>query len=263
MKQSETKTIKRSQISLNPYNPKNHTAEQVNMQKKNLRKVGFLGGIVWNELSTNLIDGHRRVQALDEINKYDGTPETDYEIKVEAVSFDDKTEKEQMSYMAIGNSKADFNLIAEYIDDIDYHYIGISEEEYKQIEMLKAIDDTEMDAFESIETMEDEFAPKAKKEESVTPKEYAPVTELPRLEVTNDEYVKAHAEKEKMSKDDVKAAKEHCKDVNTKYMDDTERYVILNFASMEEKQIFCDAIGMECKDNMIIEGADLINIMDL
>lgn len=260
MKQSETKTIKRSQISLNPYNPKNHTAEQVSMQKKNLRKVGFLGGIVWNEASANLIDGHRRVQALDEINKYDGTPETDYEIKVEAVSFDDKTEKEQMSYMALGNSKADFNLIAEYIDDIDYRNIGISEEEYKQIEMLKTIDDTEMDDFVSIETMEEEFAPKAKEPQT---KEYTPVTELPRMEATTEEYVKAHAEKEKMSKEDVKAAKEHCRDVNTKYMDDTERFVILNFASMEEKQIFCDAIGMECRDNMIIEGADLINIMDL
>ncbi len=263
MKQSETKTIKRSQISLNPYNPKNHTSEQVSMQKKNLRKVGYLGGIVWNEASSNLIDGHRRVQAMDEINKYDGTPETDYEIKVEAVSFDEKTEKEQMSYMALGNSKADFNLIAEYIDDIDYRNIGISEEEYKQIEMLKAIDDTEMDEFESIETIEEEFAPKAKDEPQEEPKGYVPMTELPRIEATNEEFVKAHAEKEKMSKEDVKAAKEHCRDVNSKYMDDTERYIIINFASMEEKQIFCEAVGVECKDNMIIQGADLINIMDL
>lgn len=261
MKQSETKTIKRSQISLNPYNPKNHTSEQVSMQKKNLRKVGYLGGIVWNEASANLIDGHRRVQAMDEINKYDGTPETDYEIKVEVVSFDERTEKEQMSYMALGNSKADFNLIAEYIDDIDYRNIGISEEEYKQIEMLKAIDDTEMDDFEPMETMEEEFAPKTKEESGQ--KEYVPMTELPRLEATNEEFVKAHAEKEKMSKEDVKAAKEHCKDVNTKYMDNAERYVIINFSSMEEKQIFCEAVGMECKDNMIISGSDIINIMDL
>ena len=104
MKQSETRTIKRSQINLNPQNIKNHTEEQVKLQKKNLKKVGYLGGVVWNEESHNLIDGHRRLQALDSINRYDGTPETDYDIKVECVSFDRKTELEQMAYMAVGNS---------------------------------------------------------------------------------------------------------------------------------------------------------------
>ena len=43
------------------------------------------------------VSGHKRVQTLDIINNYDGTPETDYEIKVEAVELDDKTEREQIS----------------------------------------------------------------------------------------------------------------------------------------------------------------------
>ena len=65
MKQSEIKIINRSQINLNPINPKRHTDEQIKQQKKNLKKVGFLGGIVWNKNTGNLVDGHRRIQALD------------------------------------------------------------------------------------------------------------------------------------------------------------------------------------------------------
>lgn len=50
--------------------------------QKNFKTVGYLGGIVWNQLSSYLVSGHKRVQTLDIINNYDGTPETDYEIKV-------------------------------------------------------------------------------------------------------------------------------------------------------------------------------------
>lgn len=78
LKQSETRVIKRFQINLNPINPKRHSDEKVKLQKKNLQKVGFLGGIVWNEKSGNLIDGHRRIKAMDLYYKYDGTrPHTD------------------------------------------------------------------------------------------------------------------------------------------------------------------------------------------
>ena len=125
LKQSETRVIKRSQINLNPINPKRHSDEKVKLQKKNLQKVGFLGGIVWNEKSGNLIDGHRRIKAMDLHYKYDGTPSTDYDVKVEVVNLDDKTEKEQLTYMAVGNTKPDIDLIAGYISDIDYTDVGL------------------------------------------------------------------------------------------------------------------------------------------
>lgn len=131
MKTSETKIIKRSQINLNPCNPKRHTEESIKIQKMNLQKVGFLGGIVWNSQSGNLIDGHRRIYALDLINKYNG--ENDYEVKVEVVSLDDKTEKEQLTYMAVGNTKADIDLIADYANDIDLSKVGLSESDIKDI----------------------------------------------------------------------------------------------------------------------------------
>ena len=109
LKQSETRIIKRSQINLNPINPKRHSDERIRLQKKNLQKVGFLGGIVWNELSGNLIDGHRRIKAMDMYYKYDGTSDTDYKVKVEVVNLDEKKEKEQLTYMAVGNTKPDLD----------------------------------------------------------------------------------------------------------------------------------------------------------
>lgn len=136
LKQSETRNIRRSEINLNPVNPKRHTDEAVKLQKKNLQKVGFLGGIVWNERTGNLIDGHRRVKAMDLHYKYDGTPETDYTLKVEAVSLDEKAEKEQLTYMAVGNTKADIDLIARYAPDIDLSDVGLGADDLAAIGSL-------------------------------------------------------------------------------------------------------------------------------
>lgn len=136
LKQSETRNIKRSEINLNPVNPKRHTEDAVKLQKKNLQKVGFLGGIVWNERRGNLIDGHRRVKAMDLYYKYDGTPETDYTLKVEAVSLDEKQEKEQLTYMAVGNTKADIDLIARYAPDIDLSDVGLGTDDLAAIGSL-------------------------------------------------------------------------------------------------------------------------------
>lgn len=237
MKQSETVTIKRSQINLNPINPKRHTDEQIKLQKKNLKKVGFLGGIVWNETTGNLVDGHRRITALDAINKYDGT--NDYDIKVEMVKFDEKTEKEQLTYMALGNSKADYNLVAEYVDTIDYENVGISPEEYNEILKLKP-----SDAIENIESWEDEFI--------------QPVHEIHVEEKTSEEIVKEHAEKPKMTKEQVKAEKRFCDDVAATHHEDIDTYIVLNFRDLEQKAIFCELLGVTLTSNMML-NADLID----
>ena len=52
--------------------------------------MGFLGGIIFNALTGNLISGHKRLQALDLI--YGNTTETpvDYDVKVERVELTEK-----------------------------------------------------------------------------------------------------------------------------------------------------------------------------
>lgn len=248
-KGSETVTIMRSQIKLNPFNPKNHSDKEIALQKKNLKKVGFLGGIVYNIETGNLVDGHRRVKALDLINKYDGTPETDYEIKVEQVEFDEKTEKQQLTYMAVGNSKADYNLIARYVGDIDYVDAGLSEEDFKKIQMLS---DRGPEVDTGMESMDDTF---------IAPYD-EPVYDLPDTdEKTSDDFVQEHAEKPKMTKEEVKKEKEHCDNVATGRQSTQDLYVFLSFDNIENKALFCELMGFVPTNSMMVKGEDVMRLI--
>ena len=246
MKNSETIVIKRSQIHLNPYNIKRHTEEQVKLQKKNFRKVGFLGGVVWNKTTGNLIDGHRRIQAMDLLNKYDGTPETDYDVKVEMVEFDEKTEKQQLAYMALGNSKADYNLVARFIEDIDYADVGLSESDYQQIlhlnERTVDIPDVGMSSFD------DAFL--------------SPVTELDDTDaVTTEEIVEQHENKPKMTAEEVKREKQHCDDVASNRHSVQDTFVALSFESVDDKCIFCELLGLTPTNSMVIPGTEVMKLI--
>lgn len=130
---SETRVIRRLQIAKNPQNPKRHGEDRIKLQAKNLKKVGYLGGIVWNETTGNLIDGHRRISAMDLYYDYDGTPKTDYEVKVEVVHMNEKEEKQQLAYMAAGDTKADIDLLADIANDIDLGEIGLEQSEIDDI----------------------------------------------------------------------------------------------------------------------------------
>lgn len=138
IKQSDTIIIKRSQINFAPYNPRKKDAKVVEKLRKNFRKVGFLGGIVWNERTGNLVGGHKRTEALDLIHGYDGTAATDYEIKVERIDVDEKTEKEQNIFLNSKNAQGemDFELLADIIGDIDIEAAAISDYDISIIESI-------------------------------------------------------------------------------------------------------------------------------
>jgi hypothetical protein len=211
LQQSETITIHRSEINLNPVNPKRHTDEKIKLQRKNLQKVGFLGGIVWNRTTGNLIDGHRRIQAMDLIHKYDGTPETDYLVKVEAVEMDEKAEKEQLTYMAVGNTRADLNLIADYAADIDLTDVGLSDADLNAIMSFVDID---------VDTPEVEI-------ETIIPK--------------------SASEK----KEHVKNIKEQTKAQAIEREQAENAFATLSFSSFEEKAAFCETVGADVNDRFI------------
>lgn len=127
-KQSETQTINRSQIHFAPYNPKKHTDEQVKAILKDLKKNGFYGGIVWNKVTGNLIDGHKRVMAHDLYHKYNGTPETDYPIKVEVAEFDLKTEKARNIWHTKSQTPLDDDLMRALVPDLNnYQEAGLTD----------------------------------------------------------------------------------------------------------------------------------------
>lgn len=253
---SETKVIKRSQINLNPCNPKLHTESDIKLQKANIRKVGLLGGIQWNENTGNLIDGHKRVMSCDLIQGYDGTPDTDYDIKVEAVDFDQKTEKEQLLFMAKSQDPIDFNVVASKfdLDEIDLKKAGFSEDESEQIRLLK--DDLDKSFKDEMESFDDDFLSPIE-EKAPSP----PITELPNIEKTSSEIVAEHASKPKMTKEEVKEQKQHCTNVAMNRQEDIDNFVFVNFETLEEKQLFCDMLGVVATSSMVITGKQILEML--
>lgn len=257
-KGSETKLIKRSQINLNPCNPKVHTDADIKQQKANIKKVGLIGGIQWNETTGNLIDGHKRVMSVDLIQGYDGTPETDYDIKVEAVDFDEKTEKEQLLFMAKSQDPIDYNLVAKNfsIDEIDFKAAGFTEQDTEQIKMLQ--DDLEASLKES---GMDDFSEDFLNEPMASVAASVPMTELPNIEKTSEEIVAEHASKPKMTKEEVKEQKQHCTDVGMKRQEDIDNFIFIDFESLEQKQLFCDMLHMVATSSMRVSGIQVLSLL--
>lgn len=228
---SETRVIKRSQLHGHKLNPKRHAEERIKQQAKNLKKVGYLGGIVWNETTGNIIDGHRRIKAMDLYYGYDGTPETDYEVKVEVVHMDEDAEKQQLAYMAAGDTKADLDLLAEFANDIDLGEIGLDQSE---------IDDILNIANGSNEETVDILA------DLVTPTKKVP-------EKGTAEYEEAKAR--------VKAGKAKTREMAQRDAQNDAAHVTLSFSNYDNFVAFCDLMGV-APDVKFVKGEELLQMFE-
>jgi hypothetical protein len=209
-RQSETVVIKRSQIHFAPYNPKSHTKEQVDAIRKNIKRVAFLGGIVYNLTTGNLIDGHKRVTALDFIHGYDGSPEKDYDIKVEQIELDEKTEKEQNVFQTKSRTDLDNELLASIVlEGIEIENAGLTIEDIHIIEL----EVPDFDYGANTEAKEG-FGAISKKE------------------VT--------AEEHQRNVDKIKEAKQR-----TKNKTEGGRFLTLTFKSFQEKAEFLELLGFD------------------
>jgi len=132
---SETLEVWRSEINLANYNPRKISDEARRKLKQNIKKNGIIGGLIWNKQTGILVSGHQRVSILDELNKYTGTKETDYRLKVEVIDVDEKTEKELNIWFnnTSVQGEYDYNLLAELIPDIDYKSAGLTESDLSMI----------------------------------------------------------------------------------------------------------------------------------
>lgn len=228
-KQSETVVIKRSQINFAPYNPKNHTKEQINEIKKNIKRVAFLGGIVWNVITGNLIDGHKRVMALDVLNKYDGTPDTDYEVKVEKIELDLKTEKEQNIFQTQSRTQFDLDILSTMIPDIDYKNAGLTDEDLQligidftfQTETEQSITDEINNLIVPIQNQK-EAVKQAKKELSQAEK------------IAHNKEVKAQVMQEAQDK-----------------AENMEAYVMISFEDYKTKAAFMERFGFDAREKFL------------
>jgi hypothetical protein len=223
IKESVPAKIKRTQINFAPYNPKRHTEQAVKQQQKNFRRVGYLGGIVWNKTTGNIVSGHKRIMAMDMEYKYDGKPETDYDVRVEMVEMDEKTEKEQNIFMDAKstNTEQDYYLISSLLPDIDYKNAGLTASEYENMISLNIPEDSYNISTISIEDI---------------------------AGLKNPE-----------TKEAIKEKKQIQKEIAQKRHQDLEAYITLSFSSYEEKGAFCEMFGYNPDTTKYIKGEEFLS----
>ena len=148
---------------------------------------------------------------------YDGTPETDYEIKVEAVELDDKTEREQNIFMNSPSAMGEFDMekIKVLVPEIDYKAAGLSE--------------ADMNIY-GISVMQDEIS----SELSDTLGDF--------------EEIQRPFEERKAA---VKEMKEQIRQQAEQKAEDIESYVMLNFKSYRAKSSFMLRFGFRPDDKII------------
>ena len=155
--------------------------------------------------------------------KYDGTTETEYEVKVEVVNLDGKTEKEQLAYMAAGNTKPDIDLLANFVPDIDYSEIGLDTNEINDILAF-----SQADAISLSESLDDLISPMDSYEEK-----------------------KGH----------MKEVKQQVKEQALQRQRNEEAYVTLSFSSFDAKSDFCDLLGIST-DDKFAKGEDVLKLIE-
>ena len=79
IKEAEIVKIKRSQISLADYNPREISKDAKKRLQNGLEKYGLVSTLVWNKRTGTLVSGHQRLSIMDEKNGGN-----DYEITVSA-----------------------------------------------------------------------------------------------------------------------------------------------------------------------------------
>lgn len=242
IKQSETKILWRSEITPADYNPRKISDEARKKLKANIKKNGIIGGMVFNEQTKNLVSGHQKLSIADEVNKYDiETQKNDYQIKVEVINVDLKTEKELNIFF---NSKSvqgemDYSKLALIIPDIDVDLAGLDEIDlsFVEVEMPQMID-IDIPTFE----------PQAqKKEEIEEPKE-----ESHQVEEKEDEPTK----EEKKAK--IKEIKEKVKE-GAVYEGDP--YLTISFDNYENKVFFLERFHLS-GDTKFIKGEEFADMID-
>ncbi|MDV7696284.1 DNA methylase [Chryseobacterium soli] len=214
-RESETIHIKRSEINFAPYNPKTHSKKQIEEQRANIKRVAFLGGIVWNKTTRNLIDGHKRIMSLDILNGYDGSPETDYDIKVEMIELDEKTEREQNVFQTKNVTDFDDELLRLLITtDIDYKAAGLDDYDLEYL----GIDLNADTANEVLNDIEDFYQPVKDQKE---------IEKAVKKELSDEEKI-----------ENVKNVKEDIQQRAIEKVQNMDAYVTLSFSTAKDKEAF-------------------------
>lgn len=121
----EMRTVARSVLVGAPYNPRKIDDIAKKKLRGNLKKVGLLQPIVWNETTGNIVSGHQRLACVDQIEG-----RSDYELDVAVVRLSIEEEKRQNVFMNNVSAMGDWDtdLLAQLLtDDNDVAAFGFEE----------------------------------------------------------------------------------------------------------------------------------------
>lgn len=253
VKQPESREIQRSQINFANYNPRKITPEARKKLKANLKRVGILGGIVWNEVTGNLVSGHQRVSVIDEVNKYNSeNNENDYLIRVEVVQMDEKAEKEQNIFMNNRNVQGDFDsdMLKDILTGIDYNLAGL---DGFDLNML-GIGDFDLNVTDDIWRKED-----------ILDDSLAVVDELTKIGMESriidrsKDFYEDSKENQIARHNEIQKIKDRINNQNSLEKDNGMlSYVVLSFNTPTERANFMEAFGYGF-DERYIDGNDFMN----
>jgi hypothetical protein len=204
------KEIHRSAIKNAPYNPRTINEKQRSGLKRNLKKIGLVYPLVWNESTGNLVSGHQRISLCDEINGTD-----DYTLTMSVVQLSLKDEIQQNIFLNSTTYQGEFDLIklkeTMLEHELDYKDCGLDEYDLSVINInpkdIKIFGNETKDETET-------KAEEAEAEEVLTPEE--------------------KKEAIKQLKKDIQKSYE-----NTEQVKNVDAYVIMSFSNIDNKEAFC------------------------
>lgn len=259
IKQSEVVTVRRSEINFAPYNPRKISDKARKQLKANLKRVGLLGGVVWNKRTGNLVSGHQKVGIMDEVNKYNPqTLENEYELRVEAVDLDEKSEKEQNLFMNNRSAQGEFDddMLREMFEGIDYSLAGFDDFDVDMLGIggtddinLDAYNPTEWDEKNLTEDNEDLQSFAAMRDDQQEGEGISRKANF--YEDTPENQIARHREIEKIKE---RIGRQNDIDNDNGALS----YAILSFKSPSEKADFMTAFGYESGEK-IIDGVEFWN----
>ncbi len=262
--------VMRSQINFANYNPRKISDKARKLLKANLKRVGLLGGVVFNRTTGNLISGHQRVGIIDEVNRYNpDTKENDYPLRVEMVEMDEKTEKEQNLFMNNKQVQGEFDddMLREVLQGIDYtnagleefdlQLLGLGDQTVEQViyEPWNRAQQTGENLAEGEgKTIEQEFLAKIDEETRNTPEQRDIDRSTPFVFDTPENQIARHNEMDKI--------KERINNKASYFKDNgTLSYVIVSFPSVATKERFMDVVGLD-KFDKYIDGSKFLHFIE-
>lgn len=134
----------RSQITLADYNPRVMTPQASRLLKKSIKTYGLLEPFIWNKATGNLVGGHQRIKALDDL-----VGSEDYSVAVTIVEL--PLEKEKALNIALNNpslqGQYDVQLLDEMIrnQEFDVEMAGFGQMDLEMLYINSGLDTAILD----------------------------------------------------------------------------------------------------------------------